>query len=89
MHPVFALQALGQFVMELQSVMQGLPCNSPTCIQSRNSGAGMGAAKKNSSVGCGTFKQQVPFLDQRIGVIAAHPVHVIQQNEPGNALIGV
>src|SRR5208282_807362 len=80
MHAVFKLQELRELVMEVQSLVQGLP-RIPDEYPIEEIRTGMGATEQKSRVGCGAFKQQIPFLIQRIGIIAAHPIHMIQQNE--------
>ena len=49
---------------------------------------GVGAAKDHPRTCSGTRQDSVPLLRQRLGIIAAHPVHVVEQDEPGDALLG-
>ena len=44
-----------------------------------------GAAEDGAGVGGGGGQDGVPLLDQGRGVDAAHPVHVIEQDEAGQA----
>ena len=48
-----------------------------------------GAAEDDPGVGTGRLQNGVPLINQTLGMIERHPVHVIQQYEARNARLGL
>ena len=44
----------------------------------------MRAAEYDPRIACRTRQDPMPLLDQRLGMVGAHPVHVIEQHETRN-----